>query len=60
MALPYAGTQTKDTLNGLFKEIYGDKIENLIPDGVKFMNRVPFAKKEQQIGLRYNQPVILG
>lgn len=51
---------TLDTLNGLFKEIYGDKLENLVPDGVILYNRVPFVKREQQLGGTYHQPVILG
>lgn len=49
-----------DTLNGLFKEVYADKLEDLIPDGVKLMNKIPFAKKEAQLGNFYHQPVILG
>lgn len=49
-----------DTLNGLFKEKYADKLENLIPDGVKLYNKIPFASKEKQPGNLYHQPVILG
>lgn len=48
------------TLNGLFKEVYADKIEVLIPDGVKALNRVDFASKEKQPGNLYHQPVVLG
>lgn len=51
---------TVGTLNGLFKESYADKLENLIPDGVKLMNKIKFASKEKQPGNLYNQPVILG
>lgn len=55
-----ASANTVETLNGLFKEVYADKIKDLIPDGVKLMNRIPFSSKEQQLGNLYHQPVILG
>jgi len=48
------------TLNGLFKEVYAQRIENLIPDGVKLLNRIEFASKEKQPGNLYHQPVVLG
>lgn len=49
-----------DTLNANFKEVYADKIENLIPDGVKLQNRVKFSSRDNQLGNLYHQPVILG
>ena len=49
-----------DTLNGLFKETYADKIELLIPDGVKLLNEIDFASREKQPGNLYHQPVVLG
>jgi hypothetical protein len=48
------------TLNGLFKEVYADKLENLIPDGVMLLKRIPFVSKEKQNGSNYHQPVVLG
>ena len=51
---------TLDTLNGLFKEVYADKLEELIPDGVKLLNRIPFATREDRTGNFYHQPVVLG
>ena len=51
---------TIDTLNGLFKEVYADKIENLIPDGVKLYNMIPFNKESKALGNLYHQPVVLG
>lgn len=48
------------TLNGLFKEVYADKIQQLIPEGTKLLQRIPFVSKEKQGGLFYNQPVVLG
>jgi hypothetical protein len=47
------------TLNGLFKQVYADSLENLIPDGVKLMNMIKFNNKAKT-GDKYNQPVILG
>lgn len=51
---------TVGTLNGFFKEAYADKLEALIPDGVKLLNRIKFAAKDKQPGNLYHQPVILG
>lgn len=55
-----AANNTAATLNGLFKEVYADKLENLIPDGVKLLTRIPFVKKAQILGNLYHQPVVLG
>lgn len=55
-----AEANTIATLNGLFKQTYADKLEKLIPDGVKLYKMIPFVAKEKQLGNRYNQPVILG
>jgi hypothetical protein len=51
---------TIGTLNGLFKEAYADKLENLIPDGVKVLTKIKFMPKDKQPGNLYHQPVILG
>jgi hypothetical protein len=48
------------TLNGLFKETYADKLQNLIPDGVKLYKMISFMSKDKQPGNLYHQPVILG
>lgn len=45
------------TLNGLFKEVYADKLENIIPDGVKLLKMIPFVAKDKQNGSLYHQPV---
>jgi hypothetical protein len=47
------------TLDGNFKEIYADKLENLIPDGVKLYNQIAFNKDSDALGNLYHQPVIL-
>lgn len=47
-------------LNGLFKEVYADKMKELIPDGVKLLNMIKFMSKDKQPGNLYHQPVVLG
>jgi hypothetical protein len=54
-----SGSNTTTTLNGLFKEVYADKIENLIPDGVKLLKLVPYIESAKEIGNLYHQPVQL-
>lgn len=49
-----------DTLNALFKETYANKIENLIPEGLKLYKMIDFMPKDKQPGNLYHQPVILG
>ena len=51
---------TVGTLNGFFKEVYASKLEELIPDGVKLLNKIKFSSKEKNLGNLYHQPVILG
>jgi len=51
---------TFGTLNGFFKETYADKLGELIPDGVKVLNKIKFMSKDKQPGNLYHQPVILG
>lgn len=48
------------SLNGLFKETYADKLQELIPDGVKLLNKIKFMAKDKQPGNLFHQPVILG
>lgn len=47
-------------LNGLFKEVYADKLQDLIPDGVMLHNLIPFVPKDKATGNLYHQPVVLG
>lgn len=54
-----AVANTPTTLNGLFKEVYAKKLENLIPDGVKLLTAIPFAQQSDRTGKTYNQPVVL-
>jgi len=55
-----AANNNLDTLNGLFKETYADKMHRLIPEGTKLLPRVPFLSKDRQPGNNYHQPVVLG
>lgn len=55
-----AGENTVLTLNGMFKEVYADKIENLIPEGTKLMQKIPFSARKKELGSLYHQPVVLG
>jgi hypothetical protein len=55
-----ADSNTISTLNGFFKEAYADKLGELIPDGVKLLNKIKFLSKDKQPGNLYHQPVILG
>jgi len=47
-------------LNGFFKEVYADKLQELIPEGLKLVNMIKFIGKEKQGGNLFHQPVILG
>jgi hypothetical protein len=49
---------TSSQLTGLFKQVYGSEIENLIPESAKVVKMVPFAERDK-LGDKYNQPVIL-
>lgn len=49
-----------DTLSGLFKKVYAKKLVNLIPDGTKLLNKIPFASAAERTGESYNQAVVLG
>lgn len=55
-----SSANTLANLNGLFKEAYADKLETLIPDGVKLFKMIDFMPKDKSPGNLYHQPVILG
>lgn len=54
-----SSANTVTTLNGNFKEVYAPKLKNLVPDGVKLYNMIPFQQESKQLGNLYHQPVIL-
>ena len=49
---------TLATLNGFYKQIYGDSLINLIPESAKFIKDVPFERRKK-LGDFYNVPVVL-
>jgi hypothetical protein len=49
-----------DTLNGLFKTVYADKIKDLIPEGVKLLKMIPFNSAQKALGNTFNTPLVLG
>lgn len=50
---------TPTELSGLFKEAYGDSVENLVPEVAKLVKMVPFIERDKEEGNKYHQPVIL-
>ena len=38
---------TSQDLNALFKEVYRDKVENLVPEGIQLLKDIPFSEKEK-------------
>lgn len=46
-------------LEGVFKEVYADKILDLLPSGVKLQKAIPFVSKNKEQGGKYNQPVLV-
>lgn len=52
-------SNTLATLDGLFKEQYASKIENLIPVNNKLQTMIKF-NTSQKNGADFNAPVVLG
>lgn len=46
-------------LNHLFKEIYADNLENLLPKGLKLQKDIAWIEKSKSPGAKYNQPVLM-
>ena len=46
-------------LDGLFKEIYADNLENLLPKGLKLQKDIGWIEKSKSPGGTYHQPVLL-
>ena len=59
----FGGPNTDETrvgvLNGLFKEIYADNLENLLPKGLKLQKDIAWIEKSKSPGGTYHQPVLL-
>lgn len=54
-----AGENTFATMNGLFKTVYADKLQDLVPDYAILQKRVPFISADKETGNFYAQPVNL-
>lgn len=59
MATGQNGANDLETLNGFFKDVYADQLEDLIPEGVKLQKMIPFSKPNARMGYQYKQPVTL-
>lgn len=54
-----SGSETVSTLNGLFKEVYGDDVKQLVPSSMKCQQLIPFKGGAKKLGNQYHQPVVL-
>ena len=56
-----ASVETLTTLNGNFKQVYGKKIKDLVPESdILYRNdRIKFVEKSGREGIQFNQPVLL-
>ena len=52
-------TQTIQSLDQFTKQLYADKVQDLVPDFELLMKGIPFVSAEKQAGGDYVQPVIL-
>ncbi len=57
--MPQNSIETTTTLNGLYKEVYADKIKDLVPESDVLLKMDNFVSKEQREGNKYHQPVVL-
>lgn len=51
--------ETTTTLNGLYKEVYADKLEDLVPESDVLLKMDNFVSKDMREGNKYHQPVVL-
>lgn len=51
--------ETTNTLNGLYKEVYADRLKDLVPESDVLLGMDNFVSKEQREGNKYHQPVVL-
>lgn len=51
--------ETQTTLTGLFKDVYEDKVVNLVPESSVLQNRVKFVENDKREGRLLHQPVLL-
>lgn len=48
-----------ENLNSLAKEVFGQGVPDLVPNGIKLQKDMPFSAKQAQMGLKYVQTVRL-
>lgn len=46
-----------NTMNGLFKQTYADKLRSLVPANTKLLEKIKFIDKGKQPGSQYNMPL---
>lgn len=51
--------ETQTTLTGLFKDVYEDKIVNLVPESSVNQKRIKFVENDKREGRLLHQPVLL-
>lgn len=51
--------ETQTTLTGLFKDVYEDKIVNLVPESSVLQKRIKFVENDKREGRMLHQPVLL-
>jgi hypothetical protein len=54
-----AAQNTASTISAWLKEVYADKLDTLIPEGVRLVKMVKFSQGEKELGDKYIQPVAL-
>ena len=47
------------TLNGIFKEVYGSAVEDLLPGSAKLARKIGFVPDSEREGAAFNFPVVL-
>lgn len=51
--------ETQTTLTGMFKDVYEDKIVNLVPESSILQKRIKFIENDKREGRMLHQPVLL-
>jgi hypothetical protein len=51
--------ETQTTLTGMFKDVYEDKVVNLVPESSVLQKRVKFVENDKREGRMLHQPVLL-
>jgi len=49
-----SGSETVSTLNGLFKEVYGDDVKQLIPTSNQLQQLIPLKAGAKRLGNLYH------